>query len=76
VDDQLNLVDSQQQAIELAKQLRSLVGEGGFKVIKWLSNSERVIESLSECDNINISLSPQGKCKWKRTRATCAVVNS
>ena len=46
VDDCLKSVDGEREAADLAKELVSLVGEGGFKLTKWTSNSRRVLEAV------------------------------
>lgn len=46
VDDCLKSVDSEREAADLAKELVSLVGKGGFKLTKWTSNSRRVLEAV------------------------------
>ena len=46
VDDCLKSVQSEQDAVRLAGQLRDLLAKGGFRLTKWLSNSRRVIESV------------------------------
>ena len=47
VNDCLKLVSSKDLAINLSSQLCKLLTRGGFKLKKWLSNSRKVIESLS-----------------------------
>ena len=47
VNDCLKLVSSEELAINLSSQLCELLTRGGFKLTKWLSNSRKVIESLS-----------------------------
>ena len=47
VDDCLKSVQSEQDAARLAGQLCDLLAKGGFRLTKWLSNSHRVIESVS-----------------------------
>ena len=46
VDDCLKSVSSEELAVNLSSQLRELLARGGFKLTKWLSNSQKVIESL------------------------------
>jgi len=43
-------VESEDNAIQLASQLRELLARGGSKLTKWLSNSKKVIESLPESE--------------------------
>ena len=47
VDDCLKSVQSEQDAVRLAGQLRDLLAKGGFRLTKWLSNSHRVIELVA-----------------------------
>lgn len=54
VDDCLKSVSEEDEAVDLAKQLRELLGRGGFKLTKWLSNSRKVIESLPESERASI----------------------
>lgn len=42
VDDCLKSVSTEQQAIALARDLRDLCSQGGFKLTKWVSNSRAV----------------------------------
>ena len=46
VDDCLKSVKNEVEAINLAKQLRTLLARGGFDLTKWISNSRKVLESL------------------------------
>ena len=46
VDDCLNSVPGEEEAIRLTGDLRRLLEKGGFNLTKWVSNSRRVIESL------------------------------
>ncbi|KAK3739650.1 hypothetical protein QZH41_003863 [Actinostola sp. cb2023] len=50
VDDCLKSVKSDEEAIRLADQLRSILARGGFRLTKWISNSKRVIESIPESE--------------------------
>ena len=50
MDDCLKSVSSEEEAINLAAQLRELLQRGGFKLTKWLSNSKRVIESIPKSE--------------------------
>ena len=47
VNDCLKLVSCEELAINLSSQLCELLTRRGFKLTKWLSNSRKVIESLS-----------------------------
>ncbi len=46
VDDYLNSVSTETHAIVLAEQLRNLCSRGGFRLIKWISNSRAVLSSI------------------------------
>jgi len=50
VDDCLKSVPSEEQASNLASELRELLSRGGFRLTKWLSNSKKVIESIPETE--------------------------
>ena len=46
VDDMLKSVATEDEAIKIAKEIKDALSEGGFKLTKWISNSERVIQSI------------------------------
>ncbi|XP_068675732.1 uncharacterized protein [Montipora foliosa] len=50
VDDCLKSVPTDQEAINLADQLRKLLARGGFNLTKWLSNSKKVLQTLPESE--------------------------
>ena len=50
VDDLLSSVPSENQAIEIRTQAQNLLDRGGFHMRKWISNSEKVMESIPEGD--------------------------
>ena len=54
VDDCLKSVGREDEAVDLARQLRELLARGGFKLTKWLSNSRKVMESLPESERASI----------------------
>ena len=64
VDDCLKSVESEQIAIPLVGELRQLLSKGGFRLTKWASNSQKVLESLPETEraasvkNLDLSSSP------------------
>ena len=39
-----------ESAIYLAREFRELLSKGGFRLTKWLSNSRKVVESISEAE--------------------------
>jgi len=50
VNDCLKSVKTEDTAITLANQLSKLLQNGGFRLAKWVSNSKRVIESISQSE--------------------------
>lgn len=48
VDDCLTSVETEQEAITLARDLISLCSKGGFKLTKWMSNSRAFLSSVPE----------------------------
>ncbi|XP_071819881.1 uncharacterized protein [Apostichopus japonicus] len=46
VDDMLKSVGTEEEAIILMKQLRELLGRGGFRLTKWVSNSRLVLDTI------------------------------
>ena len=50
VDDCLQSVRSEDQAIQLQSELRDLLSRGGFHLMKFMSNSKRVLESVPESE--------------------------
>ncbi|XP_062557548.1 uncharacterized protein LOC134222413 [Armigeres subalbatus] len=48
VDDMLISVDSEDQAIQLAKHVRHVHQQGGFVIRNWISNSRKVLAALQE----------------------------
>ncbi|XP_039509456.1 uncharacterized protein LOC120464180 [Pimephales promelas] len=48
VDDCLKSVSTEQEAIDLAKDVRNVCAEGGFCLTKWVSNSRKVLLSIPE----------------------------
>ncbi|XP_062703974.1 uncharacterized protein LOC134286379 [Aedes albopictus] len=48
VDDMLTSVDTEEEAIQLAKEVRYIHHEGGFHMRNWVSNSSAVLEALGE----------------------------
>ncbi len=50
VDDLLKAVDTENHAIRLCKELKSLCASGGFKLTKWISNNRAVLASIPESE--------------------------
>ncbi len=48
VDDNLDSVDTEEEAIQLLKDAQELYGEAGMQLIKIISNSKRVLEAFPE----------------------------
>ncbi|XP_033101162.1 uncharacterized protein LOC117104423 [Anneissia japonica] len=46
VDDCLVSVESEEEGVNLAKGLQELCADGGFRLIKWISNNRSVLESI------------------------------
>ncbi|XP_065090559.1 uncharacterized protein LOC135711619 [Ochlerotatus camptorhynchus] len=61
VDDMLVSVDTEEQAIQLAKDVKHVHEQGGFEIRNWVSNSRKVLESLQETDTDEkcLDLSPE-----------------
>ncbi|XP_062713668.1 uncharacterized protein LOC134290526 [Aedes albopictus] len=61
VDDMLMSVADEEEAIQLAKQVKKVHAEGGFEIRNWISNSKRVVDELQEkpTDEKNLDLSPE-----------------
>ncbi len=50
VGDLLKAVDTENHAIRLCKELKSLCASGGFKLTKWISNNRAVLASIPESE--------------------------
>ena len=50
VDDCLRSVETDSQAVHIAGQLRELLSKGGFHLTKWISNSNKLIDSVPESE--------------------------
>ena len=50
MDDCLKSVQLSAQAVNLAAQLRDLLSKGGFRLLKWFSNSPEVLETIPESE--------------------------
>lgn len=48
VDDCLTSVETEEEAITLARDLKSLCNKGGFNLTKWMSNSRAFLSSVPE----------------------------
>ncbi|XP_062703000.1 uncharacterized protein LOC134285705 [Aedes albopictus] len=48
VDDMLVSVATEEEAIQLAQEVKQVHAEGGFEIRNWVSNSKRVIQALQE----------------------------
>ncbi|XP_055542841.1 uncharacterized protein LOC129728428 [Wyeomyia smithii] len=61
VDDMLISVDTEEEAIQLARQVRFIHEQGGFEIRNWTSNSQRVLAALNEGRTIekNLDISPE-----------------
>ncbi|XP_055634192.1 uncharacterized protein LOC129774475 [Toxorhynchites rutilus septentrionalis] len=52
VDDYFDSVDTIEEAIQRAKQVRLIHAKGGFEIRNWVSNSEKVLSSLGESKEV------------------------
>ncbi|XP_062713286.1 uncharacterized protein LOC109410494 [Aedes albopictus] len=61
VDDMLVSVDTEEEAIKLAEDVRFVHSQGGFEIRNWTSNSQRVLEALrsSNAEEKSLDLSPE-----------------
>ncbi|XP_062713237.1 uncharacterized protein LOC134290188 [Aedes albopictus] len=48
VDDMLDSVESEAEAVKLLQDVRYIHAEGGFEIRGWLSNSQKVLDSMGE----------------------------
>lgn len=48
VDDLLDSVDTESEAIQLAKEVRFIHEQGGFEIRNWTSNSKNVLNTMAE----------------------------
>ncbi|XP_065075705.1 uncharacterized protein LOC135699384 [Ochlerotatus camptorhynchus] len=48
VDDMLASVETEEEAVKLASEVRSIHSQGGFEIRNWLSNSSAVVKRLHE----------------------------
>lgn len=56
VDDVLTGVNSSREAVELIKQLKKLLNDGGFEPHKWRSNCKEILRELGSGEQIEESL--------------------
>ncbi|XP_065076509.1 uncharacterized protein LOC135700047 [Ochlerotatus camptorhynchus] len=61
VDDMLVSVETEDEAIQLAQQVKKVHSKGGFEIRNWISNSKRAVEALQEehTEEKNLDLSPE-----------------
>ncbi|CAB4037965.1 ac transposable element-derived 5, partial [Paramuricea clavata] len=52
VDDSLNSLDDEDEAVALRQELTELMKHGGFTLTKWLSNSQTVMKEIPESDKV------------------------
>ena len=50
VDDMLKSVKSEEEAVELVKDVKPMCKSGGFHLSKFLTNSKEVLEAVRACD--------------------------
>ncbi|XP_058816727.1 uncharacterized protein LOC131680008 [Topomyia yanbarensis] len=56
VDDMLVSVESEQEAIKIAREVKYVHSQGGFEMRNWISNSKRVVEALEEQPKARMNL--------------------
>ena len=54
MDDSLNPVDAECEAIRLRRDLTSLMKLGGFNLTKWLSNSQAVVDDIPASERAEV----------------------
>ncbi|XP_058817676.1 uncharacterized protein LOC131680985 [Topomyia yanbarensis] len=57
VDDMLMSVETEEEAVKLASEIRSIHSQGGFEIRNWLSNSRSVIDNLHEVSTTEKNMS-------------------
>lgn len=63
VDDLLDSVDTVEEAIKLAKDIRLIHSQGGFEIRNWISSHAPVVEALHEAECLSKkNLSPNPNC--------------
>ena len=77
VDDCLKSVHSEERAIQMVSELRSLLSLGGFRLTKWLSNNRAVLNSIPETERAPsvINLEPDDALPCERALGTIWDVN-
>ncbi|XP_055645563.1 uncharacterized protein LOC129782290 [Toxorhynchites rutilus septentrionalis] len=56
VDDMLASVETEEEALKLAKEVRFVHSQGGFEIRNWLSNSPKVTECIGERTEKNLNI--------------------
>jgi len=60
MDDCINSVATEKEAIRLVSKLTALLAKGGFRVMKWLSNCTNVLDKVPPADRaktlLNLSI--------------------
>lgn len=60
VDDLLDSVDNENEALNLARDVKMIHSKAGFNICKWKSNSKHVMQSLNQEDQSNkVDLNPE-----------------
>ncbi|XP_062702756.1 uncharacterized protein LOC134285626 [Aedes albopictus] len=62
VDDYLDSVDTVDEAVQLAEDVKTVHARGGFEIRHWLSNSSEVIERIGECSSESSKCFLKDKC--------------
>ncbi|XP_058824885.1 uncharacterized protein LOC131685289 isoform X2 [Topomyia yanbarensis] len=61
VDDMLYSVESEEEAVKLAQDVRFIHAEGGFEIRGWLSNSKKVIDVMGDHSSSQKDLNKPGE---------------
>ena len=56
VDDCLKSVNTEEKAVNLIRDVKSVLGYGGFHISKWLSNNRNVMESIPVADRAKVTV--------------------
>ena len=67
VDDSLNSLDDENEAIALRQDLTDLMKRAGFKLMKWLSNSQAVMKEIPESEKLQTKEFRLGKLPVSQT---------
>ncbi|XP_055605041.1 uncharacterized protein LOC129753269 [Uranotaenia lowii] len=66
VDDMLFSVESEEEAVKIAKEARIINSQGGFEIRGWLSNSEKVMKAMGESKEFQKDLNVSNELNTER----------